>query len=122
MSAQAPNKRGSWKTFAENEMHKFQGIAFLFAVVVLIVGANSMWPGNTSTAHAEQKNQSGKTLVCPKCEDHMEQGNLLDHYSKGNFTQLEWAPGPPTPRISVRLKKVSTFRCKSCGYLESYAK
>lgn len=63
-------------------------------------------------------------LVCPKCQGPMEFGMPL-YYSEASYWQSEWAVGEQgkTPFAkSVPRKKIVSFRCTNCGYLESYAK
>ncbi len=65
--------------------------------------------------------------VCPKCNNAMEPGFVLDQ-TYGANTQSSWIEGTPerTFWTGVKLKgrerhMVTTFRCTTCGYLESYA-
>ena len=77
-------------------------------------------------------NESGS--VCPKCGGNMEQGYLPDA-SHGATILGRWAKGLPRRawidwwdglfikepnRLAVL--PISTFRCQTCGYLESYAR
>ena len=65
---------------------------------------------------------------CSKCDGRMERGFVLD-YAHGALLVSQWAQGQPKKsfwRRTVLPKKeqlfpVGTFRCSSCGYLESYA-
>ena len=57
----------------------------------------------------------------------MEPGFVLDQ-TYGANTQSAWVEGPPETSFWTGLKlkgreriPVRTFRCPSCGYLESYA-
>jgi len=71
-------------------------------------------------------------LVCPKCNNAMEPGFVVDHTQRDyadESAEPEWAEG--TVQISwighVKMKgkerhPVQTFRCVRCGYLESYAR
>ena len=77
---------------------------------------------------------SQSVLICPKCSGEMELGYALD-ISHGATFAGQWARGTPkrwwldffhqfmikTP-ISIDRISVGTFRCKSCGFLESYAR
>ena len=70
---------------------------------------------------------SHSDLTCPKCDGEMERGCL--HESS-------WVKGQPTIPALVkalswniftlpgekRYVPVATFRCQSCGFLESYAR
>jgi predicted nucleic-acid-binding Zn-ribbon protein len=64
---------------------------------------------------------------CPKCRGSMSQGVIAD-VGYGQWVIASFLPG--TPKVSrwfglkVRKKDlvpISTWRCRSCGYLESYA-
>jgi len=56
----------------------------------------------------------------------MEEGFTLDH-SHGANLQAAWVEGQPRKSFWTGLKisgakhPITTFRCTSCGYLESYA-
>ena len=66
---------------------------------------------------------------CPKCEGEMEQGFILDAMHGGQIAS-RWAAGAPQKSFWTGTKAVSqdsvipvgTFRCASCGFLESYAR
>jgi hypothetical protein len=65
--------------------------------------------------------------VCPKCKAKMERGFVLDQTYGGRFP-AKWVEGEPerTIWLGVRLKgkrslELATYRCTSCGYVESYA-
>lgn len=65
--------------------------------------------------------------VCAKCGAPMEEGFILDN-TYGARMQSEWVEGAPqrSSWTGIELKgkehlPVTTFRCGSCGYLESYA-
>jgi len=67
-------------------------------------------------------------LTCPKCKGSMEEGYVVDNTHNG-FRQSRWMPGEPVASFWLGLKidkskliPVTTFRCKGCGYLDSYAK
>jgi hypothetical protein len=64
---------------------------------------------------------------CPKCEHAMEEGFIPD-VAYGAVLLGSWAEGTPEKRWtgSVKMKgrrklDITTCRCTSCGYLESYA-
>jgi hypothetical protein len=57
----------------------------------------------------------------------MERGYILDE-SYGSRTVSHWVLGEPEPSMWTGLKirgedklEVATYRCRRCGYLESYA-
>jgi len=64
--------------------------------------------------------------ACPKCQGQMVQGFIAD-YTHGSIIVSAWTPGPPKKsfwsgvRIPQRIP-IGTFRCSSCGYIESYAR
>jgi hypothetical protein len=64
---------------------------------------------------------------CPKCAGTMERGFLLDQ-GHGTYTLPHWVEGEPVKSIWTGLKlrgkarlRVATWRCRRCGYIESYA-
>ena len=66
--------------------------------------------------------------LCPKCGSGMEQGFVLDN-THGARIVSQWAAGPPRKSFWVGTKlpedefvPIGTYRCSSCGYLESYAR
>ncbi len=65
--------------------------------------------------------------VCPKCQSAMVEGFIVDNTHGGNRVS-GWAEGPPEKSfwfgVKLRGRKpidVATWRCRSCGFLESYA-
>jgi hypothetical protein len=80
-----------------------------------------------TTAAAPTAKPPEPQRVCPKCEGNMVEGFVGDH-SHGNLLVARWMAGKPRPGIfwevdptGVETRKVATFRCVGCGYLESYA-
>lgn len=68
-----------------------------------------------------------RSLSCPRCSGTMETGYILDE-GYGTRTVGKWVAGVPERSIWTGLKlrgktkhDVATFRCRRCGYLESYA-
>ncbi len=64
---------------------------------------------------------------CPKCRRNMVKGFTLDA-THGGVWHSRWVEGEPDPNWvgSVKTKgrdcrAIETWRCDSCGYLESYA-
>jgi len=66
--------------------------------------------------------------ICPKCQGEMEQGFVIDdtygarivsHWSSGQPKKSFWTGAilPGDKQIPI-----GTFRCKDCGYLESFAR
>ncbi|MCP4249985.1 MAG: hypothetical protein GY778_23335 [bacterium] len=64
---------------------------------------------------------------CPRCGESMEIGFMLDaNAGKNSAEPARWAEGEPVVSFwfGVRnpiKRKVQTYRCTACGYLESYA-
>ena len=70
---------------------------------------------------------------CPKCKGQLDEGYIANIPVYGTLlkalnSRMKWVPGKAEqntmgyvkyPRDGV--KPVKTFRCASCGYLESYA-
>lgn len=66
------------------------------------------------------------TKRCPKCENLMMTGVIIDK-DQGMRTPLTWLEGPVTKGwfgLKLGGKKplhIETYRCNRCGLLESYA-
>jgi hypothetical protein len=67
-------------------------------------------------------------LRCTECGGEMEIGYIADHTEYGCVQQV-WVKEPPQKNWIGGLKikrenvrKVDTNRCKSCGFLKSYAR
>jgi hypothetical protein len=59
-------------------------------------------------------------MKCPKCEGEMEVGIVK---TKGGAPEQEWGSKVNWSKIGVEnAHNIETFRCTSCGYLESYTK
>lgn len=68
-----------------------------------------------------------RTPSCPKCQSAMVEGFILDN-THGGSRVGSWVEGQPEKSIfnNVKLRgrkpvEVVTWRCRSCGFLESYA-
>jgi hypothetical protein len=67
---------------------------------------------------------------CPKCKARMEKGFIADYtHGHANRMQSKWIEGDPVRSFWLglsfkgrRMRDVTTFRCTSCGFLESVAK
>ena len=64
---------------------------------------------------------------CPKCKAKMELGFMPDS-TPGGVLATKWVAGDPTRNwlgdITIKgktLVPIVTYRCQTCGYLESYA-
>jgi DNA-directed RNA polymerase subunit RPC12/RpoP len=67
-------------------------------------------------------------LNCPKCNSKMIEGFIVDQGYGRRFVS-QWVEGAPETgfwmgaKLSNKRKiDTKTYRCTSCGYLESYAK
>jgi predicted nucleic-acid-binding Zn-ribbon protein len=70
---------------------------------------------------------ASRSLSCPRCGGSMEQGFIVDE-GYGKKLVSAWIAGEPQKsfwaglRVSARERvEVATYRCRQCGYLESYA-
>jgi hypothetical protein len=66
--------------------------------------------------------------ACSKCAGEMEAGSSSTqgaghHHWFGGNTPPEWSMHlfPPSAGWSAPLHRIVTYRCKDCGFLESYA-
>src|ERR1700722_2872715 len=77
----------------------------------------------------QKENQMSDTQAkCPKCTGIMERGFVLD-MTYGSRLVSQWAAGAPvksfwsgTKLPEEKLVPIGVFRCKECGFLESYAR
>lgn len=67
-------------------------------------------------------------LNCPKCQSKMTEGFIVDQGYGRRFVS-QWVEGVPEIGFWMGVKlstqrriDAKTYRCTSCGYLESYAK
>jgi hypothetical protein len=63
---------------------------------------------------------------CSKCGGQLEKGFIVDHTGAKFARRSSWKPGDPKKSFwsgidGENAVPVDTFRCTSCGYLESYA-
>ena len=71
---------------------------------------------------------ASRSLSCPRCSGSMEPGYIFDE-GYGSRKVLQWVEGEPqfskwggSLKLGGKDKlEVTTYRCRSCGYLESYA-
>jgi DNA-directed RNA polymerase subunit RPC12/RpoP len=61
---------------------------------------------------------------CPKCGGEMEEGMIADGNSVGGYSIPQWGTGVNGVIIKTvdNAHKVKSFRCKNCGFLESFAR
>jgi len=70
---------------------------------------------------------SQAAILCPKCQGDMVQGYVLDFTPVGVRVSV-WNAGRPKKAFLAGVKDstsqipIATFRCQSCGFLESYAR
>jgi Domain of unknown function (DUF6487) len=72
---------------------------------------------------------SAEETRCPKCKGAMAQGFMVDWSQGGGRRVSNWVEGPPekslwhgTAAPGEKSIPVGAFRCKACGFLESYAR
>lgn len=68
-------------------------------------------------------------LNCPRCDGEMQEGFLLDRGDLEMRHPSVWVAGAPEKSLWLGTKiegrpsfQISSYRCTSCGYLESYAR
>jgi predicted RNA-binding Zn-ribbon protein involved in translation (DUF1610 family) len=104
-------------------MRKRRIFAFLvLTLVVMSAGIGARWSTNACFAQTQSDSTS---LSCPKCKGSMESGLVRDYFSlnSADCYQSKWSEG--LPKVFGRhdsAKKILTYRCTQCGYLESYAR
>ena len=70
-----------------------------------------------------------EAIRCPKCNGEMVQGFIFDREDGGLRRVSNWVEGAPgksswfgnVPAPAEKRIPVGTFRCSTCGFLESYA-
>jgi DNA-directed RNA polymerase subunit RPC12/RpoP len=70
---------------------------------------------------------ASRSLSCPRCGGQLEPGYIVDE-GYGTRTVAKWIAGEAERSMWTGLKTrgkdkldVTTYRCRRCGYLESYA-
>ena len=72
---------------------------------------------------------ASRSLSCPRCSGSMEPGYVID-VGYGKSAVPQWVAGEPVTSMwmggGLKLRgrdklDVTTYRCRRCGYLESYA-
>lgn len=61
-------------------------------------------------------------MKCPKCEGEMELGIIADRSGSYDKEAAQWAKGKYLGWFLKDAQNIKSYRCKKCGYLESYAK
>ena len=63
-------------------------------------------------------------MKCPKCKGEMEEGVIFDRGHLNVLSTQKFGTGIKGMlfRKIENEKNILSYRCKSCGYLESYAK
>lgn len=61
--------------------------------------------------------------TCPKCEGEMEEGFIVDTWGRVGHgsSKQEWGNDRNFIGQLKTKKQIATYRCTSCGFLESYA-
>ena len=72
---------------------------------------------------------NAEPIQCPKCSGAMLQGFIVDRAQGGSRRVSNWVEGAPERSFwhgtDVPVEKcipIGTFRCSTCGFLESYAR
>jgi predicted Zn-ribbon and HTH transcriptional regulator len=67
-------------------------------------------------------------LICSKCKGEMIEGYIPDFETRDFSSRSVWVEGKPgksfltgTQAFKETKINIKTFRCKNCGFLESYA-
>ena len=60
-------------------------------------------------------------MKCPKCEGEMEKGKISP-FQGFNFRSDQESKGIVGFMAGPLVTNIEVYRCKKCGYLESYAK
>ena len=103
-------------------------ICLVMIVTSITVDARSS-KAKSSLAQANTDSPEMLALKCPKCQNQMEHGYLLDTQGyNANRTDTLWVQGPvvkqhfPNTDLETKVTKhVVAYRCTNCGFLESYA-
>ncbi len=68
-----------------------------------------------------------RSRTCPKCQSSMAEGFVIDR-KEGGRAVSSWLEGSPKKSIWTGVSldgktpiEIATWRCGSCGFLESYA-
>ena len=68
-------------------------------------------------------------LACPKCRNEMQEDFILEYATNASASASRWVEGAPVKALLFGVRTahkeqhpIQSFRCQSCGYLESYAK
>jgi hypothetical protein len=86
-------------------------------------------------AHRRRTFMSDPNVSCPKCKTRMEAGFVLDRGPLNiptpnvpTWVDGPWVPSTVTEKLfgnslrDKRQRSITSYRCTSCGYLESYAR
>jgi hypothetical protein len=109
------------------------GIAFTAGTLVTGLLAWSLilttTPGDAKSADSKalEAEFQAMHLNCPKCHGDMEYGMIDDYFALGanSFDQAYWSAsrmGKSPFAKSPLQRRIYSFRCVNCGYLESYSK
>ena len=71
---------------------------------------------------------SNEMMKCPKCSGEMAQGFIADAVQHAAQRVSSWVEGAPEKsfwsgtKVPSGMIPIGTFRCSTCGFLESYAR
>ena len=63
-----------------------------------------------------------KYIPCPKCDNKMERGRILDGDRLSGAAYWAVYPWYPAPNITKREFIILAYRCLTCGFIELYAR
>ena len=96
---------------------------------LLLMATALTYPRHEADAAKAQASGAAQTatLKCPRCQNSMEDGFLLDQQGpNADYTNAQWVEGPVKKKfingIATKVRRpILAYRCTNCGYLELYA-
>ena len=83
----------------------------------------------SSNSDSGDLSMNTEAIRCPKCNGEMVQGFIADFKADDRRRVSNWVEGAPiksfwygTKASADKYIPVGTFRCSTCGFLESYAR
>jgi predicted RNA-binding Zn-ribbon protein involved in translation (DUF1610 family) len=104
-------------------MKKRHVVTVLVTALVAFAAGSGVYANHGDKEVAQEV--AATSLYCPKCSGPMQSGVTLDYWDSNSASQSLWSTALqknfPFAR-QPKTKKIYTYRCTQCGYLESYAK